>query len=155
MYEVPLKLLKFECTPFPIVTNNNFPPCSVGLLQPQPEEESPLSCHAPSGLQNREDSFHPAGTWLCVWCCVSEYTGIFKCYMCMVCGCVLYVHSVGLCVHGHQCVPLRQHLQNSGYKSTSIHTCLFNHTSTKKYTHAVLAIVRYISCYMLQSDVIV
>ena len=82
--------------------------------------------------------FPPACTWWCVWCCVSEYTCMFVCYMCMVYG----------CVHVHQCVLLCQHLQNGGYKTTRILTCIFNHTSTNN-THTVLAIAHF-SCYMLQ-----
>ena len=44
--------------------------------------------------------------------------------------CVLHVHGVWLCVHVHLCVPLCQHLQNGGCESTSVLTCIFNHTST-------------------------
>ena len=79
------------------------PPCSAGLLWPQPAGASPLSCHAPSGLQYREESIHPHAhgvvcACVCVWCCVCEYTCMFVCYMCMVYGCVYMCTSVCHCV---------------------------------------------------------
>ena len=110
----------------PTLTNNNFPPCPVGLPQPQPEEESPLSCHAPLGLQNGEDNLHPACTWWWVWCCVCECTVPCIFVYCMCMGVWLCVMSISVCIHVCQC------LLNGGYKSTSILTCISNQTNTKQ-----------------------
>ena len=151
-----MKLLKFECTPF---SNSNCLPCSVGLLQPQPEEESPLSCHDPSGLQNREDTFHPAGTWLCVWCCVREYTCIFKCYMCMVCGCVLQLCMVYgfvyMCISVCHCVSTFRMVDASLQVYLHVYLITQVHTIEHSYSFGNCSLF---SCYMLQltqSDVIV
>ena len=74
----------------------NFPPCSAGLLWPQPEGASPQPCHALSGLQYREESTHPACTWWCVW---------WLCVMCVVCfGDVWLGVQIQLCEHLCQCI---------------------------------------------------
>ena len=73
----------------------------------------------------------------CVCNVVSINVNAYLCVACAcVCGCVYMCISV--CIHLCQC------LLNGGYKSTSILTCISNHTSTKQHSYS-LAIAIFFS----------
>ena len=78
--------------------------------------------------------------------CVLHVHGVWLCVKCALCGVVYMGISVCHCVSTFKMVDTSLQVYVHLYLITQVQ---------KKNTHAVLEIVRYISCYMLQSDVIV
>ena len=102
----------------------------------------------------RTDSFLHAHGGVCGVVCVNVHAYlsvtcarcVVVCYMCIVWGCVYMGISVCHCVSTFKMVDTSLQVYVHVYLITQV---------PKRNTHAVLEIVRYISSYMLQSDVIV